>query len=315
MRTNGLPLARNLGRWNAPKSSYASLGDFLINPRLSSGLHSVMLDNYPLDMLLSARFPGRRLVVFFHGAFNQSKSTLPNFVGTSLGAQAQANTLSISDPSLYASKNLRLGWFAGCNLQHVLPLVIQKVIESIGAAEPIFFGSSGGGFPALLHAMDFKESLSIVNSATTTISRHPERSTLVADFLRHSLGAESDEDERRALSGLRSADIPTSFDYTHSSRVIFFQNIGDKSFLRHHFLPFVHGAGIEANYVSPMVSNSSNVAVVQAYWHDGHAYPPRGLLHSLLEGASDSDVPLANWATLEALMPLARKEWGSDWNS
>jgi hypothetical protein len=108
------------------------------------------------------------LVVSFHGATNRQKIALPRFQSAP-NAGSRAAYLSICDPTLYMNKALRLGWYSGSHtfpLRSILEELLSNTIARLTPRRVIFFGSSGGGYAALLYAK------SVTGAIALTINPH-----------------------------------------------------------------------------------------------------------------------------------------------
>lgn len=113
------------------------------------------------------------LVICFHGATDRQKVTLPRFQ-QAFDAGARAAYLSISDPTILENDNLRLGWYSGSEsfpLRSILEELLLNTIAVLGPRRTLFFGSSGGGYAALLYARSVEGSVSLtVNPQTDILS-------------------------------------------------------------------------------------------------------------------------------------------------
>jgi hypothetical protein len=164
-----------LSRWKHPKFFLRSLEEFFETNARSSGIYEIH-GTLPFHFLYVFKKPSLPLLVFFHGAVDQSKTKLPHFVGTSIAAKLNCNSLHVSDPTLYASQSLRSGWCLGTqdfNFPKILKRLITGLIEQSRATRTVVYGSSGGGFPCLMLATELDNVVAIVNSPCTSILSHP----------------------------------------------------------------------------------------------------------------------------------------------
>ena len=113
------------------------------------------------------------LVICFHGATNRQKIALPRFQ-SAFDAGSRAACLSICDPTLDAHEALRLGWYSGSDsfpLRSILEELLRNTVAWLGPRRTLFFGSSGGGYAALLYAWSLEGAVSLtVNPQTDILS-------------------------------------------------------------------------------------------------------------------------------------------------
>lgn len=107
-----------------------------------------------LDVLIRDRGSSTTVVTFQHRV--SVRTPYPTLVGEGFTGKANVNLVAISDPSVSLGGEVRLGWYLGNraigHLEPILEPVIEAAIQSLGTERLIFFGNSGGGYPALKHA-------------------------------------------------------------------------------------------------------------------------------------------------------------------
>ncbi|WP_298832068.1 hypothetical protein [uncultured Piscinibacter sp.] len=104
------------------------------------------------------------LVVVFHGAVDQAKRPLP-FFQPHFSVASGAHQISISDPTLARSTELKAAWYAGAHdlpLQQVLPRFFARLSQLLQVKRTIYFGASAGGFAALFYSHAHPGSLALV---------------------------------------------------------------------------------------------------------------------------------------------------------
>jgi len=111
------------------------------------------------------------LVICFHGATNRQKIALPRFQ-VAFDAGPKSACLSICDPTLDADKALRIGWYSGSDsfpLRPILGELLRNTVAELGPRRTLFFGSSGGGYAALLYARSVEGAVSLAINPQTDI--------------------------------------------------------------------------------------------------------------------------------------------------
>ena len=112
------------------------------------------------------------LLVAFHGArWSRNSTIVPLPMFRSFNYPEQTNNisvLSICDPLLhkYAADNLTLSWFLStkkCQTTKTIVAIIERISE-LENHNFLFFGTSGGGFPAIKYAGIFDQQALLSNS-------------------------------------------------------------------------------------------------------------------------------------------------------
>lgn len=97
---------------------------------------------------------GQGVLVCFSGAIKDRKGTsAPFFSGLGLAKKMGVPIISISDPSLDRSHNLKLGWYVGYKGFNDLPYKLAILLDSFAqyfSSRLVLFGGSGGGFASLM---------------------------------------------------------------------------------------------------------------------------------------------------------------------
>lgn len=105
-----------------------------------------------------------RLYVILNGARNENEP-LPILKRWTYYSYIDGTVLNIADPMLRLYDGLMLGWYYGdesfCYVNRIVELV-KIVAHRLGKKEIIFFGSSGGGYAALLAACNCMGSTAVV---------------------------------------------------------------------------------------------------------------------------------------------------------
>ena len=122
------------------------------------------------------RGSNKTLIIVFHGAVDQAKRPLP-FFQPHFTVAAGAHQLSISDPTLARSTELKAAWFAGAHdlpLQKLLPRFFMRLAELLKVKRTIYFGASAGGFAALLYSHAHPNSLALAANPQVNLLNYLE---------------------------------------------------------------------------------------------------------------------------------------------
>ena len=235
----------------------------------SYNIHSIKIDNLSqiiknkkihyvfkkVDFLYKPTQNSKKLAVVFHGS-RSMKQKLPIF--RSYNWDSNFSILSFSDLLLkeYCKDSLLLGWYLDTKKHKQSNIIIQviKKIKKIGEYNKIiFFGSSGGGYPALKFASYFNEIAFFMNSQIY-LNNHKH-----FDILKKILNENSDE--------LLDFDIEKYIkDNGLPKKVILYCNIRDK----HHYE--IHSLPLEKFF------NNNFLGIFKGIYFNGHT-PPKGSTH------------------------------------
>lgn len=109
------------------------------------------------------------MICFGSGAYDPAKLSPPIYRRYSWQSEFKESVIFYNDPTLYLDPELRLGWGMGKNDEWYL-LVIDDIIRTlanmrrIAPEDVLFFGSSGGGFTAIVLSTLCRGSSVIVNN-------------------------------------------------------------------------------------------------------------------------------------------------------
>lgn len=110
------------------------------------------------------------------GTFPNESNKLPYFQRHSWINDFEDSVIFYNDPTLYLGNDLLLGWGQGTidrfylkDIADILTILIEKT--QIPAKNVLFYGSSGGGFMAMILAGYMKETAALVNSPQTCLSK------------------------------------------------------------------------------------------------------------------------------------------------
>ena len=220
-----------------------------------------------------------------HVCFNSALTpgadyVLPVFTWTKATEPLKGSRLFISDPTMLLSPEIMLGWYLGSRdhpVQELVEAVIVEVMARTGSTRVVFTGSSGGGFPALLYATKFDNSVACVNAPATTLVDHHNRS-VVENFC------------AIANAGQPMETFPAILDITQNTgpgrggKVIITQNLNDHAFIESHLQPFLKSRGLGwtgGSQATPQVD------LIVDDWGEGHVMPPREVMRDTLSRIED----------------------------
>lgn len=127
-------------------------------------------NNVKYEFLVRFSSTNKNLICFGSGAYTPNENlTPPIYRRHSWQSEFEESVIYYNDPSLYNHPQLNLGWGVGKNDDWYL-LTIKDIISKLAhkngikPKDTLFFGSSGGGFTALMLSAMTKDSSVIVNN-------------------------------------------------------------------------------------------------------------------------------------------------------
>jgi hypothetical protein len=174
---------------------------------------------HEIDFYYKKHDDNDRLVVSFHGAKNTEP--LPLFRGYNW----PYNVLCISDKLLELNPNIRLAWHLSpkdTNIKEVYTEIIQNFLTKYDNV--IFYGSSGGGFPALLFSSYFHKKC-IIQNAQIYLEKF-----LYLKYTILNINPTSEFNETNGEEIIEKYGVP--------SMAVIMCNINDTHHYEQHYLPF-----------------------------------------------------------------------------
>ncbi|WP_158644702.1 hypothetical protein [Paracoccus jeotgali] len=273
---------RSHERWGSCET-YSSLADLAEAALDVDTLFALKDGELPIDCMFK-KGQGEVLFVFFNAALSPSANhVLPVFSWMKTASVLSGSKLFISDPTLFLSDEILLGWYLGSGTyptQGVLEAIIRIVQKRSGAKKLAFVGSSGGGFAALYFASRFSEAIAYVNApATNLIAHHNPKSIRVFS--------------KFALGGGNIADFPGVVNLTEKApaagaKMYITQNRGDQTYISRHVAPYLASLGIPWHGKS---LDTKGVSVFVGDWGIGHVMPPPEVVKEILSAIDLSSVP------------------------
>lgn len=215
-------------------TAYDSLASFLARTEPVHGNVEIMHNGRPIHV--NWRDTGKTTtLVMFTASVSDTVRTVPVFSGRRVAAELNANVLMVSDPTLQASTALTLGYYAGSTVHPDLQSSLTSIVASLTAGHRvIFFGGSGGGFPALEQATRFPGStVFLLNPLThvNLVKRGTHR-----EYFWHAWDRRPPEDP---------SDVPfvnstiDTYSRPVDTQVLCLQNARDDFHIEHYWQPFV----------------------------------------------------------------------------
>lgn len=175
------------------------------------------------------------MLVSFHGATCRARREAPIFNAFNPDLTA-LHQVSVSDPSMQLPGDFRIAWFAGhegFDTPGLFARVFRDMARTLGVERTLFFGTSGGGFAALVQSHAMPGSVAVVVNPQTSILRyHP---TLVEPYRQACWPALAGNED---LAGAIEADCTRLYGEGFRNTVIYIQSLGDRHHYRAHMLPF-----------------------------------------------------------------------------
>lgn len=222
---------------------FSDLNEFA-NSSLQDGRFSVTVDTGRFECLFGTGAEPR-LFVLLAGARNPESHPLPKFDRWRWRELFPGSVLYIGDPTLYVDENLHIGWYVGTS-EHdwtrAMAALVQEVTKHLGipSNQVICYGSSAGGFGALMLAAELGDATAVAVNPQTEIAKYSPR------FVKHFLTV--------AFGELSLAQLPVgeckrfsaidAVGRTPSMKFLLAQNVQDVAHYRSHYTPFCKHFGI-----------------------------------------------------------------------
>lgn len=282
------PSFRSIERWECDEFGYESVSEFCNSKEFAFGIHTIFDGDYPLDIHLNLK-KKLPLIILFNGALPSRDESLklPIFSGFGVIPSAKASVVRISDPALYASKDLKLGWYADKELHSKICEIIKKIIDTYFPSKVIFFGGSGGGYACLNFSRMFNESLAVIWNPQTDILKFDK-----GQVCEYASSVFKINTFKECESKLPLVTYSNLYDFykknIQKNYVIYIQNQNDWH-VRWHCIPFLKATGRSmGEFVSLCVDDKFYLYF--GNFGDGHTPPPREFQKYLISSLIDSNL-------------------------
>lgn len=182
---------------------------------------------------------GPTLTVYFHGATDRSRFTLPRYERlNSMGKLESGPLMFFSDPTLDLDSRMILSWFVGTedvNMHREIATMVCSYAESAEVDDVLLVGNSGGAFTALQVASYLSGSFVISFNPQIQIDEYVQRMSKTAHWSSFGRGTVSDD----PVTSYRMDLIKRYQDIEFEQDVVLIQNPGDDQHFQDHFKPFV----------------------------------------------------------------------------
>lgn len=233
---------------------HLSIEELSLKMKEGSGIRAdVTVDRCTFPIFSKASTEKKLFVLLGGAASSRDFSKFPNFNRWSWADLFPGIVISIADPTLAADPELLLGWYVGTseiNVSKELAFLVDKIATANGIdrSDIVFYGSSGGGFAAMMLAP-------LIGGGATAVAINPQTRIIkyakgpVNAFLSVAFPGITPEAAEINYPERLSAIHVWGNESSMSSRLLLVQNTRDWHY-RSHFLPMVDFLAIGANGAS-----------------------------------------------------------------
>lgn len=231
------------------KVNFEELDNISINDNETNVL-IVIKDNIKFEFLIRRKYTSQKLIVFGSGAYDNKKIKLPVFQRYTWKDEFEENLIFYNDPTLYLG-DVTLAWGYGTEKHHYLETIaniLSKLIKimKIKFEDIGIYGSSGGGFMAIVLATFIRGSKAIVNNPQTNIGKYYEG---LIKRLFSIVYPEMDLKNALNFYPERVNLIELFKKENYIPNIKYFQNVACKFDMDNQFLPFINGLrSIDGSY-------------------------------------------------------------------
>jgi hypothetical protein len=264
-----------------------SLKDFLMKP--NNGWFEICEKNSSLDVYSKNlySFECEILIVCFNAAVpSREKKTPPFFSGLNISDDLGVPVISISDPSLYHSDKVSLGWYAGNSIQPDFQLTVRHFLDSlcdVVKRKVVVIGGSGGGFAGLAQNVFASPARfsSLVWNPQVSITDYYE--SFVTRYIKFCWGTFVDDYPSDVIKFLESQNVVHDLrfkEFKSEGHIIYLQNYSDSSHYSKHCMSFVNAQAMKRidDQFYRYVYENGRLQVKIGEWGQGHVSPPLEIL-------------------------------------
>jgi len=196
-----------------------------------------------LDMFAFIRSTSNKVVISGQDALNRNKPPLPYFARWSWHQHLPCSFVTFNDPTLYRSETMLGGW-CQYDVDHfgieLIGGVLERLLTAAGIPEEnaVLYGTSAGGFWALMTGALFPAAPVVVDIPQTDLLNYPQR-----HHIRHLIdvaypGVAQEEARERYAHRLV---VSRYYEHLgrHPRRIIYHQNVLDPDHVQTQMQPFV----------------------------------------------------------------------------
>lgn len=209
--------------------------DQLLNAPPDSGVKEVLVDGGPVHVLFEDRGFKTTIVHFAAALPKVGWDSFPVFGGRKFVRKFDANLLSISDPNFALPERPATGWFAGNGRQPGLQSVLARIISHYGEhgdGNVILFGSSAGGFAALLYGAQLPRSVTVCLNPRVELRNEPTQFHRLAPVAFPGVPAE-------AIPSIIQTSAAAAYAEALGNTVAYVQNVQDDPYFENNMVPFL----------------------------------------------------------------------------
>lgn len=223
--------------------TYDSTAAFLNSPPMP-GEHAIAVGTEWIDVNYTDRGADATLVCF-HSALTSNVTNAPVFSGGRIARDAGLNVISVSDPAIPCG-DVDLGWFLGTRGMGALRPRLSPIILHLLSDRPaILFGSSGGGYSAVLYGQDFSGHDVVAVNPRLDFAAAP--APKLEPYLRFAHKVTSSSAGRRTFSTYFLPPLKEVYETGLPFRLHLLQNINDQVFRNNQADPFVKALSSDPN--------------------------------------------------------------------
>ncbi|MGF1721658.1 DUF6270 domain-containing protein [Vibrio kyushuensis] len=271
---------------------YYSIDDFKFKFNGGSGLHSIYVNDNPLEILISngeSQECNQDAVLFFTSAITKRTSiNEPYFNGYNYAKSSDSLCVMIADPVMRKSEEIATGWYNNLldfDVISTIEIVIE-VISNYYRTEFIAVGGSAGGFAALNFGARCKQiNKCFVFGPQTDLLQYHKKSVSRYFKVAFSMDIDIDDCNNKSLFERWNVEPNLSEIYGSTSvkpKVVYLVNDSDYVHLNNHAVPFISGAYSKIdNTVRKTIT--PELLYIKCSWGKGHIPPNKELIYSVLD--------------------------------
>ncbi|QJS14799.1 MULTISPECIES: alpha/beta hydrolase [Corynebacterium] len=271
------PRSRKTDRWGTG-TIHTDKHRFL-RSAFEDGLHTIQVEDQLVDILIRSR-DSDTTVVFFHAAVGIN-AYYPSFSGDKSTKNTGLNLISIADPTLQMSKEIRMGWHIGNRSVGDFPTFMKPIIDHIadqlGTKRLILVGASAGGYAAVNFGIHFPGCIALALNPRLRLNAAPWPD--ITNMVKAAYGVSGIGKIKEARDRHITMDLATLFVTDLPFSLALYQNTDDTGYFKRQFTPFVSTLKTKTNLWTRLESDGR-----------GHVPIPEDRFQDILRNLSDSQI-------------------------